>query len=147
MGWSRSLKHKLLVARGLSLRDWFVLAEAWWVLLGYSLALHLVSYQRLESSLKLVAGNLVDSTNSLAVAYRLERLVWLASRLHLLSITCLLRAFTLRWMLRRRGIPADLRIGVNRSRIGIHAHAWVDVNGQAVGEPEDITDRFSILNS
>jgi hypothetical protein len=25
------------------------------------------------------------------------------------------------------------------------AHAWVDVDGQAIGEPEDISERFALL--
>jgi hypothetical protein len=60
-------------------------------------------------------------------------------------MTCLPKAFTLRWKLSRNGIPAQLRIGTNKTSSGIRAHAWVEVDGVAIGEPEDITDRFKML--
>jgi hypothetical protein len=47
----------------------------------------------------------------------------------------------------RRGIPSRLCIGANKSSMGIRAHAWVEVEGQAIGEPEDIVERFKILGS
>jgi len=72
-------------------------------------------------------------------------LVYLASRLHLLPMMCLTRACTLQWMLSRRGIPSRLRIGMNRSQVGIHAHAWVEMMGQAIGEAEDIGEQFTSL--
>jgi hypothetical protein len=60
-------------------------------------------------------------------------------------MTCLPRAFTLRWMLSRRAIPNQLRLGMNKSSMGMYAHAWVEVEEETIGEPEDITERFKIL--
>ena len=147
MGWLRSLKDKLLIARQLSLCDWLTLAEAWWTLLGFYLALHWVSYERLEPSQRLTSAEAADPARTLEVARRLQRLVELAARLHLLSMTCLVRAFTLRRMLHGRGIAAQLRIGAYKSLAEIRAHAWVEVEGQAIGEAEEVTDRFRVLSS
>jgi hypothetical protein len=58
---------------------------------------------------------------------------------------CLTRACTLQWMLGIRGIESQLHIGMNKSQDGIHAHAWVEITGQAIGEPADLRDRFSSL--
>jgi hypothetical protein len=74
-------------------------------------------------------------------------LVSLAGRLHLPPMTCLPRALTLRRMLSRHAIPSKLRIGMNKAPTGMHAHAWVEVDGEAVGEPEDIADDFRVLQS
>jgi hypothetical protein len=141
----KSFEDKVSIARHLSLSEWLLLAQAWWVLFGFFLSLHWISLERLEKSFHLARGKKVDPSGVLVFARRLQKLVFLASRLHLLSITCLARACTLHWMLGRRGIPSRLCIGMNRSLVGIHAHAWVELMGQAVGEPEDIDERFTVL--
>jgi hypothetical protein len=143
----KSFRSKVLIARQLSLREWWILVEAWWVLFGFYLVLRWLSYDRLKTLLRLNYAEKADPARVLAIAQRLQKLVYLASRLHLLSMTCLPRAFTIRWMLGRRGIPAQLRIGMNKTSTGIHAHAWVEIDGQPIGESEDITERFKILGS
>ena len=55
------------------------------------------------------------------------------------------RAFCLRWMLSRAGVESHLRIGTNRTTTGIVAHAWVEVAGENIGEPEDISERFKVV--
>jgi hypothetical protein len=52
--------------------------------------------------------------------------------------TCLGRALTAWVMLRKRGIPAVVRLGVSKSpEDGFGAHAWLECGGRAVlGEPE-----------
>ena len=34
---------------------------------------------------------------------------------------------------------------MNRSQVGIHAHAWVEMTGQAIGEAKDIGEQFTSL--
>ena len=76
---------------------------------------------------------------------RLHRLVELASRLHILPMTCLPRAVTLQGMLKRHAIPSLLRIGVARAPAGVLAHAWIEVAGVPMGEAEDVSERFILL--
>ena len=76
---------------------------------------------------------------------RLHRLVELASRLHILPMTCLPRALTLQGLLNRHGISSLLRIGIARGPGGVLAHAWVEVAGVPMGEADDVTERFSLL--
>ena len=141
----RSIRRNLLIARRLSATDWLLLVEAWWGLLYFSLASKRTSFEHLDEKLKFTGSKRTIPSDPLPCAWRLQKLVYLASRLHRLEMTCLVRAYTLQRMLRRRGIPSDLRIGINRSGAAISAHAWVEVLSQAVGEPEDIGDRFSVL--
>jgi hypothetical protein len=141
----KSIRSKFTVARQLTWRDWLYLSEAWWALLGFSLALRRLSLERLQRSFRLRGGGHVEDSATLAFAQRLQKLVSIASHYHLPSMTCLVRACTLHWMLSRRGIPSRLCIGVNRSPAGIQAHAWVDVLGQAIGEAEDLEEVFTIL--
>ena len=53
---------------------------------------------------------------------------------------CLEQSLVLRWLLRRRGIPADLKIGARKEAEKFEAHAWVEfAGGVAVGSSEEHT--------
>lgn len=127
------------------MRDWLEVWGAWWLLFGFDLALRVFPLEQLEQ----FTGSARDKKNvtpdTLAWARRRRELIYMAARSHRLPMTCLPQALTLGWRLKRSGIPAQLRIGTNKSSTGIHMHAWVDVDGVAIGEPEDITARFSLL--
>ena len=141
----KSFRHKLRTASQFSPGDWLGLLEAWWALLGLYLALRLVSFDRLEAFTRLAKEKGGVPVEALAWAWRRQRLVSVAARLHLLSMTCLPRALALRWMASRSGIPAQLRIGMSKSSTGMLAHAWVEVQGEMIGEPDDIIARFMVL--
>jgi transglutaminase superfamily protein len=55
----------------------------------------------------------------------------------LLRPSCLAKSMTLRWLLVRQGIAADLRIGIRKENEKMAAHAWVERNGTALNEPEE----------
>lgn len=66
----------------------------------------------------------------LAVARRMTQAVAQAAR-RVPRATCLVQALALRWMLRRRDIGCDLRVGVSRSERGeFEAHAWIECGGE-----------------
>ena len=141
----KSFRHKLQTARQFSAGDWIGLVEAWWALLGYYLALKWVKFDRLEAFTRPATEKGAVPVDALAWAWRRQRIVSMAAGLHFFSMTCLPRALALRWMLSQRGIPAKLRIGMNKSSTGIFAHAWVEMQGEMIGEAEDIAERFTIL--
>ena len=49
------------------------------------------------------------------------------------------------FLLRERGVPADLRIGVSKEAPdeALLFHAWVEVEGQVVNDSTDVADRFA----
>jgi hypothetical protein len=57
------------------------------------------------------------------------RLVGTAARHGVCKATCLRQALVLWFLLRRRGVPAELRIGVRKQADCLEAHAWVESNG------------------
>jgi hypothetical protein len=57
------------------------------------------------------------------------RLVGTAARHGLCEATCLRQALVVWFLLRRRGMPAELRIGVRKNAERLDAHAWVESNG------------------
>lgn len=58
--------------------------------------------------------------------------------------TCLPQALAAEAILRRRGHPADLRLGVTRDAAGVEAHAWVESYGRVIVGDGDL-DRFEPL--
>jgi len=58
-----------------------------------------------------------------------------AARRHLfLSTNCLERSLVLCWLLERRGIDAQLRIGARKQTGRFEAHAWVEVDGTVLND-------------
>lgn len=64
-----------------------------------------------------------------------------AARRPVVGVVCLPESLTLLTLLRRRGVAADLRIGVATAG-GFSAHAWVEVDGQPVNDTADVAERF-----
>ena len=64
------------------------------------------------------------------------RMVFAAGRNSPMRATCLERSLALWWLLGRKGITTQLRIGARKSEGKFEAHAWVERNGEAIGEPE-----------
>ena len=61
--------------------------------------------------------------------------------------TCLTRSLLACWLLRRRGVSSELRIGVNLSANTLQAHAWVECAGHPVNDRADIADVFKPFDS
>ncbi len=60
---------------------------------------------------------------------------------------CLVRASALRALLAANGLPAAaVRIGVRRGSFGFAAHAWVEVHGTPIAEPDGLVGAFSSLD-
>ena len=55
---------------------------------------------------------------------------------------CLERSLTSQRMLRKRGIDAELKIGVQKQGPELEAHAWLEIDGRPVAEPEGVSQRF-----
>jgi hypothetical protein len=56
--------------------------------------------------------------------------------------TCLPRSLVLWFLLRRQGVPAELRIGVQKSEHQLKAHAWVEVDHRVVNDTPDIATEY-----
>jgi hypothetical protein len=67
-------------------------------------------------------------------AQRSARLVGIAARHRPYRATCLRQSLALWWLLRRRGISTELRIGVRMDSGALRAHAWVEFCGRPLGQ-------------
>jgi hypothetical protein len=73
-------------------------------------------------------STLVDSARAVA---RMEQAV--ARRLFF-KTNCLEQSLALWWLLRRRGIAAEIRIGARKNEGRFEAHAWVDFGGVVLND-------------
>jgi hypothetical protein len=88
------------------------------------------------------AGGFGTPEEAAARARSVARVVAIASGRGPVRATCLRRSLLLWWLLRRDGIPAALRVGVNREGGGLHAHAWVEHSGLPLNDAHDVALRF-----
>jgi len=103
------------------------------------LSLRLRGFRTTQRTLQLWVGRSVAALPETAAADETKRVcgvVSAAARYSFLQSTCLERSLALWWLLARRGIPAQLRIGARKSGEKLEAHAWVERDGAAIGEPE-----------
>lgn len=56
--------------------------------------------------------------------------------------SCLERSIVLCWLLRSRGIPAELRVGAQKHVERFEAHAWVECEGIVLNDADDIHSHF-----
>jgi hypothetical protein len=76
---------------------------------------------------------------------RVARAVWLVGAMsrHVVRVPCLSRSVALARMLARRNVSSEIRIGVRTREDRLEAHAWVEVDGRAVNDREDIVRSYT----
>jgi len=55
-------------------------------------------------------------------------------------VKCLHRSTLIAWLLKRRGVPAQLVIGCQHTPF--YAHAWVELNGEVVNDPPSVREQY-----
>jgi len=83
-----------------------------------------------------------SSSIPLADIQALGELVNIAARYTLGPRTCLTRSLLLSWLLQRRGVKSQLRIGVRLAQGLLDAHAWVECEGLPVNDRPDVSAQF-----
>lgn len=61
--------------------------------------------------------------------------------------TCLPQSLTLWWLLRRRGVQSQLRLGVRKEGGDLKAHAWVEAGGVALNDRDDVRHRYAAFEN
>lgn len=121
----------------LSHRERGIFTRAWVLFLLVELALRFLPFKRVVAlGQRLSPRRPGDATPPFPCA--LPRAIWLvevAGRHAPGGPSCLNRALVLSWILRRRGVPTTLRIGVSRDGGGLEAHAWLEGEGQVILGP------------
>jgi Transglutaminase-like superfamily len=71
------------------------------------------------------------------------RMVRAALRYSFAQFSCLEESLTLWYLLRKQGTPACLRIGVRKENERFEAHAWVELRGEALNQPEELHRHYA----
>ena len=123
-------KRTLFAAYGL-------LARAYWALRREPFArLRSWTEAPLHAATRPAPGNVEPTVE------RISRWVSAAASYHFLRIQCLERSLVLQRLLAGAGVPSELKIGIEKVEGRLHAHAWVEVDGRPISEPEAIEARF-----
>ena len=150
MGFYRSLRRKAETWNSLSKSDRGLLMSAACLLPIVAASLKTVGLQRTQCWL---AGNTrppvpptKDQTR--AAVRRAVNMVAAAYRLHPVRSSCLPRTVVLWILLQRRGIGADVRIGVRYNTQGqFESHAWLEWNGEVLNDAADVARQYLPFNS
>jgi len=79
---------------------------------------------------------------------RAAQMVAAACRRQPLRNSCLPRTIVLWSLLQRRGIGADVRLGVRYNTQGeFESHAWLEWNGQVLNDDDDVARQYLPFNS
>ncbi|MBK8025736.1 MAG: lasso peptide biosynthesis B2 protein [Chloroflexi bacterium] len=76
-------------------------------------------------------------------APRMARMVNAAARRSPYKANCLKRSLALWWLLRRRGIDSELRIGVRKKDNALQAHAWIELGGVVLNDSLNYVRTFT----
>jgi len=108
--------------------------------------------ERLSFTCEQRPENLSDGHKmNLAIAVSWHESVRLAARLPLWKTenipACLPKALALHSILRARDLSPVLSLGVSKRGRQLASHAWVELYGQMIGEPDNVADDFVRVNA
>jgi hypothetical protein len=116
---------------------------------GISLGLRLAGFRRMHSMLlrslrdALPASPQPQQASSSSEARLLARMVAAAARQGVVPGKCLEQSLSLWWLLRRRGIPAQLRIGVRKAQEQFEGHAWIELSGEVLNDSLELYQDYA----
>ena len=124
--WRLSPESRALVAKSAA-----ALAATW-------LGLRVAGFRRWKRALlwltpRTPSGNARESASAEA-ARSIARMQQTAARHLVFRPNCLEQSLVLWWLLQRRGIPAELRIGARKAEGRFEAHAWVESDGVVLSD-------------
>ena len=130
----------------------FLLAQALLLLPINVLGLRILGFRRWQSVLQRMITNPQANVAEVTTAQNIARVVNSASAQFFRNV-CLPRSMTLWWMLGRRGIASELRIGVRKEDNIFTAHAWLECQGIVLNDSAEVgtnftpfAERFDLIN-
>ena len=136
------MERRLGFLRSLTGEQWRVVFQSLLLLPLVQLSLRLRGFMRTAGMLAGHSQRRAVPADPVAVRPLGEAIGLVAGR-SVVGARCLGRSLVLWFLLRRRGIDAELVIGVEAPRGGeLPAHAWVEVAGEPVNDALDVRERF-----
>jgi len=136
------MRRRWQTLRQLTSRQWRVVAASAWLVPAIRLALAVWGFGQSADVLAKYSTGVARRAapdELQAVAYA----VGLVAGRRVVGAQCLCRSMALWFLLRRRGVDAELVVGALPAGSGpLQAHAWVEVEGQPVGDAPDVRQQF-----
>lgn len=88
-------------------------------------------------------SNAVAASTDTEATRRIALMEAAAARNLFFRPNCLEHSLVLWWLLRMRGIPAELRVGARKDAQKLEAHAWVECGGRVVNQPDEAHLHFA----
>jgi hypothetical protein len=133
----------------ISLNEWLFLAHLLPFTLAARVAVQLVALPRLVDFMARCAGNRwLGRFPVNHGCYEVEQLALLADIAAWITHgqgRCLGRSLVLFWLLKPRGEPAELLIGISKGASALHSHAWIESRRGVIGDHPQLIRRFVIL--
>lgn len=136
---------------GLSWAERGLLLEAALLLPAVAVLISLRGLRRSQAVLARMAP-VRDSPNHRArasgetLARTVARMVGAAAAHGPYKANCLQQSVALWWLLARKGLKSDLRIGTRKGDAGFEAHAWVEFDGLSLNEGRDVYLRYAAFD-
>ena len=145
--WRRTML-KISKLRTLSAQEWRYLLIALLLLPMLRVALRGWGFRRVFGMLVRTTPRFCVRSPSLSDAEiaRLVRMVNVAGAYGPVRANCLPQSLVVWWLLRRHGVPSELRLGVSRRGGGFQAHAWVERDGVALNDRADVQKHFAAFD-
>ena len=89
----------------------------------------------------------IPEYKQLEEARSVARMVSVAANYGFYSANCLKKSLLTWWLLRRRVVAIEIKIGVNKNAGDFSAHAWVEFRGHVLLDTTDVGQRFSAFDS
>jgi len=139
------MNKQLTQLKALSAEEWQVLLTSMALLPLIALALRWKGYKWTRAFLqqRIPQGKNLPPVDELSTAQSVARIVSITAKHGPYQANCLKRSLVTWWLLQRRGIAAELNIGVNTDATDFNAHAWIEINGNALMEADDVREQFS----
>jgi len=141
--------RKLRRLSEISLSEWLFLTQLVPLTLVARVAVKLVALPRLLGFMARYTGNrwlrwFPVHHGGYEVA-QLAPLADLAARITYGQGRCLGRSLLLFWLLRVRGEPAELVVGIDKEAAALHSHAWIELRRRVIGDQPQFIRRFTLL--
>ena len=146
-----AIRKQLKQLEELTLNEWRVLLLAMLLLPMIALTLKSIGFRKAQTFLSKHLPKKpkisIHEDMQLEEARSVARMVSVAANHGPYHANCLKRSLLVWWLLGRRGIATDLKIGVNKDPEDFSAHAWIEYRGNILIDATGIEDRFSAFNS
>jgi len=142
--------HRLKQLAKLSPLQWWIILVAIFTLPMIALSLKFTDFKQTKNRMARLIPTGIEGIpareDDLSRAQLISRAVAIAGNNGVYHANCLKQSLLLWWLLARRGIPSELKLGTQKiPQETFSAHAWVEYNGEVLGDFSGLEHQFLVF--